>query len=184
MKQLITLFLVLAVVGVGGTGYFYLQHQKRVREIVVLKEEKIKLEKEFAELKNTDLARELLSVRSELGSTEGKLKDERRMHANTATTLKEVESRKQFLEAGIKKAKSYGAALSAFNDWQFLASPFPLPDRDTRSVDAAIAALGDQAVSRLWQEVKSGFPEGKKTGNLRFEEVILLITSKLVNALQ
>jgi len=59
----------------------------------------------------------------------------------------------------------------------------PFIDRDTRSVDNAIASLGDSQISNLWREVKAGFPAAKQTGNLRYEEVIILITSKLASLL-
>ena len=184
MKPFTIIFVVIAILGLGGTGYFFIQTQSLEKEIAVLKDAKSKVETELAVLKNTDLGKENELLKSKLKSAEDALVLEKRNHENARNQLTAAESKIKTLETAAKKAQSYVGVLSAFNDWQFAASPFPLADRDTRSIDNSIASLGDSQISNLWQEVKAGFPAAKQTGNFRFEEVIILITSKLADLLK
>lgn len=184
MKQLTIILIIIAVLGLGATGYFFYQNRGLEEEIVTLKDGKAEVEKELAVLKNTDLAKENNSLKSQLTSKEETLAAERRNLTEAELRLKTAEAKIQHLEMNIEKTKPHVNVLKAFNDWQFSVSPFPLVDRDTRSVDNAISALGDSQVSNLWREVKAGFPAAKQTGNLRYEEVIILITSKLTSLLR
>ena len=183
MKPFTIIFVVIAILGLGGTGYFFIQTQSLEKEFVLLKDVKSKVETELAILKSTDLAKENEFLKSTLKSTEDAFALEKRNHENTQNRLTEAESKIKTLETATKRAQSYVGVLSAFNDWQFAASPLPLIDRDTRSIDTAISSLGDSHASNLWREIKVGFPMAKQTGNLRYEEVIILITSKLASLL-
>jgi len=184
MKPLIIILIIIAVLGFGGTGYFFTQTQSLENQIAVLQDAKSKAETELAVLKSTDLAKENELLRSKLKSAEDTLVSEKRAHENTQSKLTAVETKINALETTIKKAKPYINVLTAFNDWQFTASPFYLVDRDTSAIDNAISSLGDTQISNLWREIKTGFPAAKQTGNIRHEEVIILITSKLASLLK
>lgn len=184
MKSPTIIFIIIAVIGLAGTGYFFTKTRSLESKAAILQDAKLKVETELAALKNTDLGKENALLKSELKTAEDALALEKREHGNTQNRLTTAEGKIKDLETAIKKAQPYIGALSAFNDWQFAVSQFPLFDRDTRLIDAAVSSLSDNQVSDLWREAKASFPEAKQTGKSSYDRVIILITSNLAGLLR
>lgn len=184
MKHLTIVFIVIAILGLGGAGYFFYQNQGLLGEVARTKDEKAAIEKELAVLKNTDLAKENERLESKLKSTEDTLFAEKEDHVETKSQLKTAEAKIKNLETAFSKIKPYVDVVSAFNHWEHDASPFPILDRDVSKIDAAVSSLGDTAVADLWRKVKAGFPQARQTGAIGHEEVITLIISRIFNLLK
>lgn len=151
------------------TGYFFYQNQKLSAELSILK--------------NTDLAKEVATLKFKLRSVEDVLTLEKREHGDTKNQLTTAEGRVKTLEATIKQVRPYVNVLTAFDDWQ-RPTGLHILDRDTSQIDSAVSALGDNEVSDLWQEVKANFSRAKQTGDFRDNEVPVLITQKLARLLK
>lgn len=137
------------------------------------------LQKQLFILENADLAQEnkLLQVKLDTAEKDGA---EAVMRQRTLEQqLAERDSRIQVLGATAGKIRLYLTALEAFNDWRYGPSGLHIADRDTSRIDAAIEALDEPAIADLWSTVKAGFPQAKETGALRYDEVILLLTSRI-----
>lgn len=73
----------------------------------------------------------------------------------------------------------YLAVLEAFQDWEYEPSALHVLDKSTAQIDASIAVLNDQEVSDLWSTAKANFARGKETGVFGYDQVIILITSRI-----
>ena len=175
MKGIAIIPIIIAVAAFAGGGYLFHQNQALSNELTLVKNE-------LTTLKNTDLAKENEALKGKLKSTEEALTAEKSAHENTKNQLTTAEGRIETLETKLAKIKPYVDILAAFNAWQYdPTSGLHILDRDTSSIDGAVSRLGDSGVSNLWSQVKAGFPGAKQTGNFRHEEVITLVTSKLIN---
>ncbi|MBI2626693.1 MAG: hypothetical protein HYW77_00405 [Parcubacteria group bacterium] len=163
------IFLVVITMALVVTGYFFYQNQKLSAELSILK--------------NTDLAKEVATLKFKLRSVEDVLTLEKREHGDTKNQLTTAEGRVKTLEATIKQVRPYVNVLTAFDDWQ-RPTGLHILDRDTSQIDSAVSALGDNEVSDLWQEVKANFSRAKQTGDFRDNEVPVLITQKLARLLK
>ena len=180
---IIIIVIIIAILGLGGAGYFFWQNQSLGAKIAKLKDEKANVEKEFAVFKATDLAKENETLRLKLKTTEENLTAEKEKTGILEKNLSAMESRTKTLEANSTRIKFYVAVLDAFNDWQYAPSGLPIGDRNTAKIDAAITALHDEAVSNLWRNIKANFPQAKQTGVFRYEEVITRVTSLIQSLL-
>ena len=169
MKPLTIIYIIIAAIGLGGTGYFFTQARS--------------IKTELALLKSTDLAKENDVLNLKLKLMEDTLALEKRNHENTKNQLTTSEDRVKTSETIAKKAKSYIDVSVAFNDWQ-RPTGLHILDRDTSRIDSVIPILGDNDVSKLWQEVKANFLVAKQTGDFRDNDVPVLINSKLVKLLK
>ena len=177
------IIIIVAILGLGGAGYFFWQNQALENQVVKLKDEKVNVEKEFAVFKATDLAKENETLRLTLRTIEDNLATEKGKTQVFEKNLSVAESKIKTSEANSAKIKSYVAVLDAFNDWQYAPSSLPIGDRDTAKIDAAIIALHDEAVSNLWRALRANFPQAKQTGMFGYEQVILRVTSLIQNLL-
>ena len=180
---IIIIIIVVAILGLGGAGYFFWQNQVLENQTVKLKDEKANVEKEFAVFRATDLAKENETPRLKLKNTEENLAAEKEKTKVLEKNLWTAESRTKTLEANSTKIKSYVAVLDAFNYWQYAPSGLPIGDRNTAKIDAAITALHDEIVSNLWRTIKANFPQAKQTGIFGYEQVIFRVTSLIQNLL-
>ena len=181
--SIIMIIIVIAILGLGGAGYFFWQNQVLENQITELKDEKANVEKEFTVFKATDLAKENETLRIKLKTTEENLADEKGKAQVFEKNLSVAESKIKTLEANLAKIKYYIAILNAFNDWQYAPSSFPIGERSTVKIDTAITTLHDETISNLWGNIKANFPQAKATGSFRFEEVILRVVSLIQNLL-
>ena len=179
MKPLTIVLIIIAILGLGGAGYFFRQNQALENQIAKLKDEKANVEKEFAVFKATDLAKENEILTLKLQRAEKDITERNEKIAALQKDLAGVQSRIAMLEINLKKIKSYTAILVAFNHWQYDGSPYHILDRDTSKIDAAIAALGDSEISQLWNSIKPKFAAAKATGAFLYEQVIILVTSRI-----
>ena len=180
---ILIIIIVIAVLGLGGAGYFFWQNQALENQTAKLKDENTNTEKEFAVFKATDFAKENETLRLKLKTTEANLTAEKEKTGILEKNLSAMESRTKTLEANSTRIKFYVAVLDAFNDWQYAPSGLPIGDRNTAKIDAAIIALHDEAVSNLWRTIKANFPQAKQTGMFGYEQVILHVTSLIQNLL-
>lgn len=171
-NSLIVLIIIIAVLGLGGTGYFF--------------EAKSKVETELAILKRTDLAKENASLKLKLKSFEEELSTEKEKNIEANLKMRTLEEAFKKLEARLSKLKLFFGVLSAFHDWEYDSSHSGLHilDRSTSQIDSAISVLNDSPISNLWTTVKANFPRAKETGDFRYGEVLILIHSKISNLIQ
>ena len=179
MKLFIIILIIIAFLGLGGAGYFFWQNQALESKTAKLKDEKSNVEKEFAVFKVTDFAKEneILTLKLKAAEKDVSQRDEK--IATIQKDLAGAQSRIAMLEVNLKKIKSYTAILVAFNHWQYDGSPYHILDRDTSKIDAAIATLGDSEISQLWNGIKPKFAAAKATGAFLYEQVIILVTSRI-----
>ena len=152
MKPLIIILVVVALLGLGGAGYYFmsllrLQNELVDREklITTLKDEKAGVEKELAVLKNSDLAKDLELTQLKLKTSEKDLSESKKEVARLG-------SRVTTLETGLRSIKPY---LSAIDAVQLVVLGTTGPTRSVvANVDPKVAALNDSEVSIRWAEAK------------------------------
>ena len=150
MKILLTIFIVVAILGLGGAGYFFKTSSSLKQElgvvqnsIVKLKEEKTKVETELAVLKSTDLAKEVELLQL-------KLKDTNKDLTAAQNNITNLQNKNASLEANLRKITPYLDVTSAIE--QSLSAPFTASS--LANIDTKVSALHDSQITSLWLKGK------------------------------
>jgi len=151
MKPLTIILIIVAILGLGGTGFLYMERQSLVvengdlqgeikgseKEITDLKDEKTKIETELAVLKTIDLEKEAELLRFKI--------------KNAESDLAAAEKKSIKLETNLSKTKPYADALDAID--HFFSGP--MTEANLKNIDVKISALGDSQITAQWKEAKA-----------------------------
>ena len=157
MKIPLTIFIVVAILGLGGTVFLFTQRQSLTAEnttlqgklgdvektVAGLKDEKIKIEKELAVLKSTDLGKEVELLQL-------KLKNAERDLATAEKDTTGLKNKVNNLEANLGKITPYLDVTSAIE--QSLSAPFTASS--LANIDTKVSALHDSQITSLWLKGK------------------------------
>ena len=176
MKTLLTIFIVVAILGLIGAGYFFktssnLKQELRSAQdsIGKLKEEKTKVETELAVLKSTDLAKEVEFLRLNLKATEKDL-------VALQNEVPNLKARIRTFETGVSKLESYLNAIDAIEN---MVGGGPTA-AGVASVDSALNKLNDSSVSDRWANAKRGIDlERKSWQGTSISDTVITVTSRI-----
>lgn len=174
MKPFTIIFIVIAVLGLGGSVYFFIQTQSLENQVLELQDAKSKTETELAALKATDLAKEVELLNLKLKTAETGL----------ATAQKEITNlRSQIndLTTNISKIEPYLNAITAIE--KFLGGPFTASNLG--NIDAKINLLQDSQVTSQWLKAKENIDMARNSWSPQeFFDTVFLVNSKIRDLLR
>lgn len=169
MKPLTIIFIIIAILGLAWTGFFFIKKQSLENQLVSLKEEKTNVEKEFAMFKATDLAKEVEILQLKLKATEKDL-------SALQSEAPDLKARIRTFEAGVSKLESY---LNAINAIENMVGGGPTA-AGVASVDSALNKLNDSSVSDRWANAKRGIDLDRKSWQgTSISDTVITITSRI-----
>lgn len=179
MKIILSL-VVCAVVFLGGAGYFVRQSQLLQNQLANLKEEKSKVETEFALFKATDLAKEveLLQLKLKTVNRDFAVKEK-----ELVATLQEkagVTLQLQTARANSTKIRSRLDAIDAIDRMVGAG-----PNAETAAtVDSKVATVKDASVTEAWTAAKQDIDFVKMSWNGNtIADVVMALTRSIRNLL-
>ncbi|MBI2034787.1 MAG: hypothetical protein HYT11_03600, partial [Candidatus Levybacteria bacterium] len=132
------------------------------KEIADLKDEKIKIETEFAVLKATDFDKEAELLRLKI--------------KNAESDLAGAEKKAAELETNLSKTKPYADALAAID----LFFSGPMTNANLKNIDDKIGKLNDSQITAQWGEAKANINVGSGSwGTREVSHTLFLIISKI-----
>lgn len=180
MKPPIIILIVVALLGLGGTGYYFmsslrLQNEFADREKLItnLKEEKSRMEIELAVLKNSDLAKDLELTQLKLKTSEKDLSESKKEVARLGARVKTM-------EAGLNKMRPYLNAIEAIQ--KVVLGDTGITKSLVANADPKVSTLNDQEISGHWQKAKDNIDWERMGWQQRFfGDTISTIISRIFN---
>lgn len=140
MKIPVIVFITTTIVGLGIASFFFVNNRTLKQELASLEGEKTEVETELTILKNTDLAKEVKLLQTQLNRAERSLAEKERDLASANNRLRTYE-----INRG--EITSYLDAIEAVsrNYWHYTLTE---PILDT--IEAKVKALRDNEILSLW----------------------------------
>lgn len=135
----------ICIILAGAGGYFFYQNQILEKQIADLKDEKAGVEKEFAVLKNSDLAKDLELTQLKLKTSEKDLSESKKEVARLGSRVKT-------LETGLNKMRPYLNAIEAIQ--KVVLGDTGITKSLVANADPKVSTLNDQEISGHWQKAK------------------------------
>lgn len=162
MQQTTTILIIVILLAVGLSGYFFWQNTVLNGQLANLKNEKTKVETELTVLKTTDFIRKAELLQLKL--------------TNTERDLEAATKRKTELETNLNKIRPYTDATAIIE--RFFSAPFT--QKGLADIDTKISVLQDTEVSNRWMTAKATVDfVNNGWGPHDFFQVVFLLNSRI-----
>ena len=194
MNHLTITFIIVALLGLAGTGVFFIKNQNLGEELSIANEElstaevtisgledqKTAVEKELIRFKSTDLAKEAELLQTKLDAAEKDLERTESDLTVSQSKVSDLETTIKTLKVNSTKINLYLDAINAIET--MLARS--ISASGISNVDSKIAPLNDTAVTNKWDEAKKDIDlEGRGFVAAPISNTVIEMTSRIRNLL-
>lgn len=130
----------MTIVGLGSASFFFASNRTLRQELARLKDEKTNVETELTVFKNTDLAKEVTLLQTQLNIAEGNLAEKERDLASANNRLKTYETNRGEIISHLDAIEAVSR-----NYWHYT-----LTESILDTIEAKVKALGDDEILSLW----------------------------------